>query len=104
SRTFFFLPASVVLPALGGWEVAIGVCFLFRRTVRLALILLVLQLPGTFLPFFIVPELCFTGNLFFLTMEGEFIVKNLLIIGAALLIGGTLHPSRRPISAPEILK
>ncbi|MFT3782125.1 MAG: hypothetical protein QM790_08920 [Nibricoccus sp.] len=104
SRTFSMIPRSILVPGLGWWEVAIGVCFLFRRTVKTALVLLLLQLPGTFMPFFVVPEMCYKGNPLLLTVEGEFIVKNLLIIGAALLIGSTLHPTARRVSEPEIRK
>lgn len=99
-----FLPASISVPALGWWEILTGVGFLFRRTVPWALVMMLIQLPGTFLPFFVVPEVCFTGNPFFLTLEGEFIVKNVLLLGAALVVGSTLHPSHQPVSAPEILK
>ncbi|HLP03500.1 MAG TPA: hypothetical protein VK163_15845 [Opitutaceae bacterium] len=104
SRTLPFLPPNLALVGLGWLEVVIGVCFLFRRTVRIALVLLLLQLPGTFASAFIAPELCFNGNLFLLTLEGEFVVKNLLIVGAALLIGGSLRPTERPVASPEIRK
>ncbi len=104
SRTLPFLPRQAALVGLGWLEIAIGVCFLFRRTVRIALVLLLLQLPGTFASAFMAPELCFNGNPFLLTLEGEFVVKNLLIVGAALLLGGSLHPTNRPVSSPEIRK
>lgn len=104
SRTLPFLPPDVALVGLGGLEVIIGVCFLFRRTVRIALVLLLLQLPGTFASAFVAPELCFNGNPFLLTLEGEFVLKNLLIVGAALLIGGSLRPTERPVASPEIRK
>ncbi|MFT3830811.1 MAG: DoxX family protein [Opitutaceae bacterium] len=104
SRTLPFLPPQVALVGLGWLEVVIGVCFLFRRTVRIALGLLLLQLPGTFASAVVAPELCFDGNPFLLTLEGEFVVKNLLIVGAALLLGGSLRPTERPVASPEIRK
>ena len=95
-RTIYWLRPDVFIPILGGWEVVIGLCLFFRRTLRLGLLLLALQLPGTFLPLVVLPEVCFVKFPFVLTMEGQYIVKNLLIIGAALVVGGTINPPRDP--------
>jgi len=78
---------------IGWWEVAIGVTFLFRRTVRIAIALLALQMGGTFLPLVLLPEVAFqAGHIPYApTMEGQYIIKNLLIISAALVIGGTVR-------------
>lgn len=92
-RTIYWLPPEIFLPVLGWWEVAIGLCLLFRPLARLGLLLLFLQMPGTFLPLVVLPEACFEVFPFVLTMEGQYIVKNLVIIGAALVIGGTIHPA-----------
>ena len=90
-RTIYWLRPEIFLPVLGGWEVLIGVCLLFRPLLRMGLLLLALQLPGTFLPLIVLPEVCFARFPFELTMEGQYIFKNLLIIGAALVVGGTVH-------------
>lgn len=96
SRTIYWLPPEVFLPVLGWWEVTIGLCLLFRPLLRLGLLLLFLQMPGTFLPFVITPERCFERFPFVLTTEGQYIVKNLVLLGAALVIGGTVHPASHP--------
>ena len=85
-----FSPESWLM-IIGGWEVAIGVTFLFQRTLRIAIGLLFLQMVGTFMPLVLLPEVTFqTGRIpYALTMEGQYILKNLLIISAALVIGGT---------------
>lgn len=77
------------LPVLGVWEVLIGVGLLFRRFLRPALLLLALQMPGTFLPLVMMPEAVWTAFPFGLTLEGQYIVKNLVLIAAALVVGGT---------------
>lgn len=84
------------LVVIGWWEVVIGVSFLFRSTVRLAIALLALQMAGTLMPLFLLPEVTFQAGRvpFAPTMEGQYIIKNLLIISAALVVGGTLR--RRP--------
>jgi uncharacterized membrane protein YkgB len=87
---------------IGWWEVAIGVTFLFQKTIRIAIALLALQMVGTFLPLVILPEVTFQpgGYPYAPTMEGQYIIKNLLIISAALVVGGTVRrPPRNEIAA-----
>ena len=77
-----------------GWlEVAIGVTFLFHRTIRIAIALLAMQMVGTFMPLVVLPDVVFQAGRapYAPTMEGQYIVKNLLIISAALVVGGTVR-------------
>jgi len=78
---------------IGWWEVLIGVCFLYRPALRVAIALLALQMGGTFMPLVMLPEVAFqAGRIPYApTMEGQYIVKNLLIISAALVVGGTVR-------------
>ena len=78
---------------IGWWEVAIGVAFLFRSTIRIAVALLALQMVGTFMPLVFLPEVTFQAGHFPYgpTMEGQYIIKNLMIISAALVVGGTVR-------------
>ena len=84
---------------IGWWEVAIGIAFVFRRTIRVAIALLALQLVGTFMPLILLPEVTFqAGHLpYGPTMEGQYIIKNLLIISAALVVGGTVRKSEEVV-------
>lgn len=86
------------LVIIGWWEVAIGVFFLFRPTIRLAIALLALQMVGTFMPLFLLPYVTFQPAHFPYapTTEGQYIIKNLLIISAALVVGGTVRGSKKP--------
>lgn len=81
------------LGVIGWWEVLIGLTFLFRPTVRIAIALLAMQMVGTFMPLFMLPGVTFQpGRLPYApTMEGQYIIKNLLIISAALVVGGTVR-------------
>tara|TARA_B100001778_G_scaffold311970_1_gene295299 strand:+ start:115 stop:534 length:420 start_codon:yes stop_codon:yes gene_type:complete len=73
---------------IGYWEVLIAVFFLFKRTTFLAMIFLLTQMAGTFLPLIILPEVTFQdSNPFLPTLEGQYIIKNIIIITAALIIG-----------------
>jgi hypothetical protein len=89
-----FLPGSFFLPFLGLWEVAIGLGFLTGRALRLTILLLFLQMPGTLAPVALLPERVFTQFPFGLTLEGQYIVKNLVLIAAALVIGATVRGGR----------
>lgn len=89
AATIYWLTPEIIIPLIGLWEVAIGVTFLFPPLTRLALILLAGQMPATFLPLVLLPEVCFTVFPFGLTLEGQYIIKNLVIIACALIIGGT---------------
>lgn len=64
---------------------------LYRPLIRVGLLLLFVQLPGTFLPLVLLPDVVFTAIPYGLTVEGQYIIKNLVIIGAALVIGGTVR-------------
>lgn len=81
------------LAVIGWWEVAIGVAFLFKPTIRIAIALLAAQMVGTFMPLVMLPETTFQeGRIpYALTMEGQYIVKNLLIISSALVVGGAVR-------------
>lgn len=92
--TVWWMPGispSQFVVVLGVWEVVIGVCLLVRPLIRVAILLLFLQMGGTFLPLVMLPEVTFTVPPLGLTLEGQYIVKNLLIISAALVIGGTVR-------------
>ncbi len=80
---------------LGVWEVGIGLLLLIRKTMRFGLWLLFLQFPGTFLPLFLNPEDCFTAIPYGLTLEGQYIFKNLVMIAAALVLLVSLHSTQK---------
>lgn len=92
AATVYWSDPAIIVPLIGLWEVAIGVCLLFPPLTRIGLGLLALQMPGTFLPLVLLPEVCFTIFPLGLTLEGQYIVKNLVIISAALVIGSTIKP------------
>jgi len=91
AATVYVVPAELFVPVLGVWEVVIGLCLLYRPLIRVGILLLFLQMPGTFLPIVLLPDVVFTTFPYGLTVEGQYIVKNLVIIGAALVVGGTVR-------------
>lgn len=95
-----FFDPDTFYPILAVWEMLIGVLLLVRPGARVALLLLALQMPGTFLPFVVLPEQCFARfpfvhpwDVFVLTLEGQYIVKNLVLVAAGIVVGGTVRRS-----------
>lgn len=86
-----YLPGSVFVPFLGLWEITIGVGFASGAFLRLTILLLFLQMFGAFAPIVVLPERVFTVFPYGLTMEGQYIIKNVVLIAAALVIGSTVR-------------
>jgi putative oxidoreductase len=92
SHVVYWLPPELFVPLLGILEIAIGAGLMLGKGLRGVLALLFLQLAGTFLVLLIWPEAAFQGgNPLFLTTEGEFVIKNLVLIAAGLAVGGTVR-------------
>jgi uncharacterized membrane protein YkgB len=94
ANTVYWFSPSWFVPFLGWWEVVIGLCFLYKPMIRVGLALLFLQMAGTFLPLILLPGIVYGKNPFILTLEGQYIVKNLIIIGAALVIGSHVRDKK----------
>ena len=91
STVYWFDPGWVV-PVLGIFEVIVGIGLLFRFALRLVLGLFALQMIGTFLVLALLPEVAFDGgNPLLLTVEGEFVVKNLVLLSAGMVVGATIR-------------
>ena len=90
--TVFWLNPDWFVPLLGVFEVLVGIGLLFGRGLRLVLALFALQMIGTFLVLVVQPDVAFQdGNPLMLTTEGEFVVKNLVLLSAGLMIGSRLR-------------
>ena len=99
--SFGLVPPAVSVPVLAAWETAIGLGLLTGRFLRATLLLLALQMAGTFLPLVLFPAETFVVFPLVPTLEGQYIVKNLVLIGAGMVIGatvrgGAVEPDPRP--------
>jgi len=97
--TFGLMPPHVGLPVLATWECFIGAGLLLGIFPRLILVLICTHLIGTFTPMFFYPDEVWTSFPFMLTLEGKYIVRNLVLYGAALMIGASLAAKRREAAA-----
>lgn len=82
------------LPLLSVWEMAIGIGLMTGFFMRTTPLLLFLQMPGTALPIFVKPELVITQFPFGLTIEGQYIGKNLALAPSALVLGAAVRGVR----------
>lgn len=85
--TFGILPASVIINMLALWEVVIGIGFITGKYLKTTLLLLFAQMLGTFTPVFLFPAEVFTAIPYAPTLEGQYIIKNIVIVSAGFVIG-----------------
>ena len=89
--TFGLVPAAVAVPVLALWEVAIGVGLLAGRWMRVTLALLFVQMLGTITPLFLFPAETWQVFPIAPTLEGQYIIKNIVLVSAAIVLGATVR-------------
>lgn len=90
--TVYWVDPDWFVPLLGVFEIAVGVSLLARRALRVVLGLFALQMAGTFLVLVLQPDVAFQdGNPLLLTVEGEFVIKNLVLLAAGMVVGATVR-------------
>jgi putative oxidoreductase len=103
AQTVYWVPAAFFVPFLGVWEIAVGLGLLFRIALRLTLLFFFLQMAGTFLVLIMHPDLSFQGgNPLLLTTLGEFVVKNLVLLTAGVVIGSTVQRGERAAQSTNV--
>jgi uncharacterized membrane protein YkgB len=100
ASTVYWVDPDWFVPLLGLVEMAIGVGLVLNRALRFVLAVFVVQMIGTLGVFVLLPAVAFQqGNPLLLTVEGEFVLKNLVLIAAGLVVGSTVLP-RDPRALP----
>ena len=89
--TFGLIQPEVSIILLAIWETAIGLGLITGLFLRLTLFLLFTQMLGTMTPLILFPEETFVIFPFVPTLEGQYIIKNLVLISAGLVIGSTVR-------------
>lgn len=92
--TLGLIPTGIALLALAAWECLIGLGLLTGRFLRLTLLLLWVQMLGTTTPIVLFPTDVFVRFPYALTLEGQYIVKNIVLVSAGLVIGATVRGGR----------
>jgi uncharacterized membrane protein YphA (DoxX/SURF4 family) len=89
--TLGVIPPAVAVPVLAGWEVLIGLGLLTGRFLRATLAALAVQMLGTFTPLVLFPAETFTVFPIAPTLEGQYIIKNVVLVAAAMVVGATVR-------------
>ena len=92
--TFGLIGPDWVRYGLATWEVAIGIGLSLNIFLRETLLLMFLHMLGTLTPIFLLPGEVFTTFPYGLTLEGQYIFKNLVVIAAGLVVGATVRGGR----------
>ncbi len=89
--SFGLVPPPISVPVLAAWETLIGLGLILGVFMRATLLLLFLQMLGTITPLFIFPHETFIQFPFVPTLEGQYILKNIVLISAGLVLGATVR-------------
>ena len=89
--SFGIVPPEVSVPLLAAWECVIGLGLILGIFMRATLLLLALQMAGTLTPLVFFPSEVFTHVPYAPTLEGQYIIKNAVLISAAIVLGATVR-------------
>lgn len=89
--TFGVVQPEISRPVLALWETLIGIGLLTGWYMRATLLLLFVQMMGTITPLFLFPKETWHVFPVALTLEGQYILKNVVLISAGLVIGATVR-------------
>ncbi|MBI2762562.1 MAG: DoxX family protein [Chloroflexi bacterium] len=92
--TLGLIPDPAMMPILATWETLIGLGLIFGVYLRATILLLAVQMVGAVSPLVLFPTEVFTRVPFAPTIEGQYIIKNIVVIGAAMVIGATVRGGR----------
>jgi len=83
-------------------ETTIGIGLVTGKFMRLTLLMLLGQMLGTVTPLFLFPDLTWSDPLV-PTLEGQYILKNIVLVSAALTIGATVRGGGL-VDDPDVLE
>jgi len=89
--TFGIIKPAVSIYMLATMETLIGLGLIFRIFLRTTLLILFFQMLGTVTPLFLFPSETFTLVPISPTLEGQYIIKNIVLVSAGIVIGSTVR-------------
>jgi uncharacterized membrane protein YkgB len=99
--TFGRVTPNVALPILATWECVIGIGLFSAVALRATLLLLFVQMLGTLLPLAFFPAETFIIFPLVPSLEGQYIIKNVVLISAAIVVGATVRGGRLVSKPPK---
>lgn len=93
-QTITFMSFGTFYLLFGLFEMLIGILFLIKGAERIVIPLLLFHMVTTIMPLFMLTDT--TWQRFMVpTLEGQYIIKNIVIIACAMGIASHLHPMKR---------
>ena len=89
--SFGIVPPNISVPVLAAWECLIGIGLITGKFMRVTILLLLAQMAGTITPLFLFPKETWRVFPISPTLEGQYIIKNIVLVSAALVIGATVR-------------
>lgn len=96
---FGLVPGSVALVGIATLECVIGLCLITGRAMRVGLWLLTIQFVGILSPLVVLPARLFAGPHHAPTLEGQYVLKDIILVGAAMVIAAATFRGGRLIRA-----
>ena len=97
TMTFGLVPGAVALFAVAVLECFIGICLLAGRWMRVAIWLLVAQFVGILAPLVLLPGRLFSGPGYAPTLEGQYVLKDVILVAAGMVIAATTFRGGRMV-------
>lgn len=102
--SFGLIPGGVAIIGIATLECFIGICLLLNRWMRLATWLLLFELIGILSPIVLLPARLFAGPHHAPTLEGQYVIKDIVLVAAAMVIvAGSFRRGRMIRSEPQSL-
>ena len=101
------VPAETAVPLLAAWETLMGVALISGVLTRVVTVAMLVHLAGTVTPLFFYPQEAFTRVPFAPTLVGQYIIKNLVLASAVLVVsvaGRRVELLRSPTKAPSVTR
>lgn len=95
--TFGLVKPSISVYLLASLETIIGIGLITRLYLRVTLFLLFGQMLGTVTPLFLFPDQTFTIFPVVPTLEGQYIIKNIILVSAGIVIGATVRKKQETV-------
>jgi uncharacterized membrane protein YphA (DoxX/SURF4 family) len=92
--SFGLVPAGLSIVVIAALECTIGLGLISGRRMRLVLVLLGFQMIGAMSPLLLFPGDLFGGPFHAPTLEGQYMIKDVVLVSVGLVLGATVHGGR----------
>jgi putative oxidoreductase len=96
------VPDSLAVPLVATLETTIGVLLITGRWLRLGVALLVVAMVGILSPVVLLPEDLFRGPIYAPTLEGQYVLKDVVLVAAACVIAARALGARMTVAPSRI--